>query len=218
VDRGVFVDYDKKISRPMDLGWVRRRIASGHYDVDKRPSPDPYDLDLHQDVVKGLLEAQKALVDIGDEDGEEGGGEAEAVASSNSLSLLEIVADRRGGVKDKVPDCGQCAFCLDKPKYGGYHVLKARCINKQPSGTVPGGWLLAGRRAGRQAGNAMRLTARACRRHGGRQTGRAHEVHVGCPPRCFPARGTHLCPALPAQNALEAPVGGHGQGQGHRDV
>jgi len=29
-----------------------------------------------------------------------------------------------------VDDCGECKFCLDKPKFGGANTMKQRCVRR----------------------------------------------------------------------------------------
>ena len=42
---------------------------------------------------------------------------------------------RQGGLEIK--DCGECVFCLDKPRYGGKGTKRQKCINKKVPSVSP---------------------------------------------------------------------------------
>jgi hypothetical protein len=46
-----------------------------------------------------------------------------------------MIKTRRGGCREcigcKAEDCGECLYCLDKPKFGGNDVKKQRCVKRR---------------------------------------------------------------------------------------
>lgn len=58
-----------------------------------------------------------------------------AVGNSAVRALLSSSAKKQWGCRKcagcLVEDCGQCNYCLDKPKFGGPNTLKKKCINRR---------------------------------------------------------------------------------------
>jgi len=139
VDKAQFPDYNDKIARPIDLGMIRRRIAEGHYDASRKPVPDAYTTQKHAAAADRVLKAQRSVIkeskegaESDDEAEDEDMAESEEHRERMRLNqLAEILCDRRTRGKDKSMDCGECVYCLDKPKFGGYNVLKQVCVDKQ---------------------------------------------------------------------------------------
>ena len=59
-------------------------------------------------------------------------------AATNPLASPPAVSGGGGGqwgcrkcVGCRTEDCGQCQYCLDKPKFGGANTLKKKCIQRR---------------------------------------------------------------------------------------
>jgi len=53
----------------------------------------------------------------------------------SSDGSMMFVKTRRGGCREcpgcMSEDCGECLYCLDKPKFGGNDVKKQRCVRRR---------------------------------------------------------------------------------------